>query len=205
MTICQPGEGTSGSVVLPWNAINLVAWALSEVHEQEEASPNPQASPPQSPETHLNGGTTPQGGRGSQTPGGPGGIGTLQSGQAPQGSALGQHTTVRQNDAHHPGLGTSRTEVPPLYCAWNAYTSDENIGKHITEALANYQKYTDVSHEYHRDIQEVYIIIMNSLPSLAKEAQGSLDTELHTTQDQRISIAKDILDTFHKATVSMSL
>ncbi|KAG8888205.1 hypothetical protein FRB99_004141, partial [Tulasnella sp. 403] len=82
---------------------------------------------------------------------------------------------------------------------------DENIGKHITEALANYKEYTDVSHEYRWDIQGVYVIILDSLPSLAREAQGSLDMELRTMQGQCILIAKDILNTFHKATVSMSL
>ncbi|KAG8899870.1 hypothetical protein FRB99_006402 [Tulasnella sp. 403] len=136
----SPSKDDSNSITIPWNAINLAAWALSEVHEPDQAANN------------------------------------------------------------DPNLFS--TDPSPLCRAWNAYTSDEHIGKHIVDALANYEKRTSVSDEYRRDVQEVYAVVMNALPSLAKEAGTGLNAELMGAQGHRISIARSILDACSRANTS---
>ncbi|KAG8897135.1 hypothetical protein FRB99_008425, partial [Tulasnella sp. 403] len=130
-TLGQPREAND-VITIPWNAINLAAWALCEVFEA----------------------------------------------------------------ADEPDFLPADHEQSSLCRAWNAYTSDENIGKHIVEALKSYQKRTDVNEEYRRDVQEVYPIILNALPNLANEAGGHLTAEIREAMNHRISIALDILHTF---------
>ncbi|KAG8897578.1 hypothetical protein FRB99_008058 [Tulasnella sp. 403] len=248
--LTQRGEEVSSSIGIPWNAINLVAWALSEFHELERASSSssPETSqvaqvaqgsavrpegditrhgeaPQDGQDPHIlqgirvvwapHDGQPPQGGefrQGGEALSGdtprrdvqaPLPLPAPQERQITQAQHPPQHErNHRSSEVHH---NPSPTGQSALSHAWNAYTSDEDIGKHIVDALANYEERTNVSDEYRRDVQVVYAIILNALPSLAKEAQGSLKAELRTAQDRRISIAKQILGTFPNATASMSL